>query len=100
MLSSPIAPAFAGATEARLALADAAVSVELCNIRTDPSNKEQRRPRLIPRKSPAAGETANELAATAAKPLFLTTEFDAMRKRLRRFFPSLPGEELQFITEN
>lgn len=39
-----------------------------------------------------------ELAATMAQPLFLLTEFNALRERVH-LPPALPGEELQFDTE-
>jgi len=44
----------------------------------------------------ALRKRANELAATAVKPLFMQTEFNAMRERLH-MPPALPGEEFQFI---
>ncbi len=73
-------------------------AVELYNVRTDPSEKTNVAS-ANPDKVAALQTRANELAAQAAKPLFLTTEFDAMRKRLA-MPPALPGEELQFNTEN
>jgi arylsulfatase A-like enzyme len=73
-------------------------AVELYNIKTDPSEKTNVAS-ANREKVDMLQKRANELAATAAKPLFLTTEFDAMRKRLG-VPPALPGAELEFNTEN
>ena len=72
-------------------------AVELYNLRDDVSEKTNVAA-ANPDKVAALQKRANELAATAAKPLFLTTEFDAMRKRLA-VPPALPGQELEFNTE-
>ena len=72
-------------------------AVELYNIKTDPSEKENvaaQHPEIVAKLQ----QRANELAATMAKPMILLTEFDAMRKRLA-LPPALPGEELELATE-
>ena len=72
-------------------------AIELFNIAQDPYEKSNVAA-ANPDKVAALRKRANELAATAAKPLFMQTEFDALRERLH-MPPALPGDELQF-TEN
>jgi len=72
-------------------------SVELYNIAQDPSEKTNLAAQY-PEKVAALQKRANELAATMAKPMFLQTEFDAMRKRLA-IPPALPDEEFYFDEE-
>ncbi len=72
-------------------------SVELYNIAQDPFEKNNVAA-ANPQKVADLQLRANELAAQGAKPLFLTTEFQAMRERLK-LPPSLPGEEMQFNEE-
>jgi arylsulfatase A-like enzyme len=69
-------------------------SVELYNIAQDPYEKSNVAA-ANPDKVAALQKRANELAATAAKSLFMQTEFDALRERLH-IPPALPGDELQF----
>lgn len=72
-------------------------SVELYNISQDPSEKNNLAAEN-PEKVAGLQQRANELAATAAKPLLLETEFQAMLKRLRAP-AALPGEEFEFNEE-
>lgn len=72
-------------------------SVELYNIAQDPFETKNLAA-ANPEKVASLQKRANELAATMAKPLFLTTEFQAVRERLK-LPPSLPGEEFQFDSE-
>ena len=72
-------------------------SVELYNLAEDPSEKTNVAA-ANPDKVAALQKRANELAASAAKPLFLTTEFDAIRTRMA-LPPALPGEEMMFNEE-
>ncbi|MCX5496703.1 arylsulfatase [Kaistia dalseonensis] len=68
-------------------------SVELYNIADDPYEKNDVAA-AHPDTVATLEKRANELAATAAKPLFLATEFQAMRDRLA-LPPALPKEEWQ-----
>ncbi len=72
-------------------------SVELYNIAQDPSEKKNLAAEY-PEKVAALQKRANELAAAGAKPLFLLTEFEAVKKRMG-LPPALPGEELSFDEE-
>jgi arylsulfatase A-like enzyme len=69
-------------------------AVEMYDIATDPSEKNNVAAEH-PDKVAALQERANELAATMAKPLFLETEFQALRQRAA-LPPPLPNEYLQF----
>jgi arylsulfatase A-like enzyme len=69
-------------------------AVELYNIEEDPSEKNDVAA-ANPEKVAALQRRANELAATMAKSLFLTTEFNAVRQRLS-LPPALPKEEMMF----
>ncbi len=69
-------------------------AVELYNLAQDPSEKNNLAGQN-PEKVEELQKRANELAATMAKPLFLETEFQAIRKRLA-MPPALPGEEIEF----
>jgi arylsulfatase A-like enzyme len=72
-------------------------ALELFNIAQDPSEKTN-----LAADNPALVATlqqrANELAAVMAKPLFIVTEFAALRDRLH-VPPALPGEEASFNEE-
>jgi len=72
-------------------------AVELYNIAQDPSEKNNVAAQN-PEKVAELEKRANELAATMAKPLFIQTEFDAVRKRLA-LPPALPGEDVAFDEE-
>jgi arylsulfatase A-like enzyme len=72
-------------------------AVELYNIAQDPSEKNNLAAQN-PDKVTELEKRANELAATMAKPFFIQTEFDAVRKRLA-LPPALPGEEVEFDEE-
>ncbi len=72
-------------------------AVELYNIAADPSEKANLAAQH-PDRVAALQRRASELAASMAKPMFLLTEFEAMRKRLA-VPPALPGEELYFDEE-
>jgi len=72
-------------------------AVELYNIAQDPSEKNNLAAKN-PDKVAELEKRANELAATMAKPFFIQTEFDAVRKRLA-LPPALPGEEVEFDEE-
>lgn len=72
-------------------------AVELYNIAQDPSEKNNLAAQN-PAKVTELEKRANELAATMAKPFFIQTEFDAVRKRLA-LPPALPGEEVEFDEE-
>jgi len=72
-------------------------SAELYNLAQDPSEKNNVAAQN-PEKVAELERRANELAATMAKPLFLETEFQAMRKRLA-LPPALPGDEFEFDQE-
>jgi arylsulfatase A-like enzyme len=67
-------------------------AVELYNIAQDPSEKNNVAA-ANPDKVAALQKRANELAAAQAKPLMLTTEFAAMKKRLS-LPPALPDEDM------
>jgi len=72
-------------------------SVELYNIPQDPSEKNNvadQHPDMVA----ALQKRANELAAVAAKPLYLETEFKAMLQRAK-LPPAFPGEEFEFNVE-
>ncbi len=73
-------------------------AVDLYDIRRDPSEKTNLAP-ANPDKVASLHKRANELARAVAKPLFLTTEFDAMRKRLATP-PALPSESFEFNEEH
>ncbi|HEY1271739.1 MAG TPA: arylsulfatase [Terriglobales bacterium] len=72
-------------------------AVELYNVAQDPSEKNNLAAQN-PDKVAELEKRANELAATMAKPFFIQTEFDAVRKRLA-LPPALPGEEVEFDEE-
>ena len=67
-------------------------SVELYDIAEDP-HETTNVAAGHPDKVAALEKRANELAATMAKPLFLTTEFEALKKRLS-LPPAFPAEEV------
>ena len=67
-------------------------AVELYNIAQDPYEKNNVAA-ANPDKVAALQKRANELAATMVKPLLLTTEFNALRARLK-LPPALPDVEL------
>ena len=69
-------------------------ATELYNVAEDPSEKNNVAA-AHPDKVAVLQKRANELAATMAKPLLLTTEFNAMLERLS-LPPTLPSEEMQF----
>jgi arylsulfatase A-like enzyme len=72
-------------------------SVELYNISQDPSEKDnvaEQHPDVVA----SLQKRASELAAVAAKPLYLQTEFKAMLERAK-LPPAFPGEELDFAQE-
>lgn len=71
--------------------------VELYNLADDPFEKTNLAAQY-PDKVATLQQRANELAATMAKPLFLQTEFEALKRRLA-LPPSLPAEDFQFDTE-
>ena len=73
-------------------------AVELYNIAQDPSEKTNLAAKY-PEKVAALQKRANELGAAMAKPMFLQTEFEAIRKRLATP-PALPGEDLYFDEED
>jgi arylsulfatase A-like enzyme len=73
-------------------------SVELYNIPQDPSEKNSvadQHPAMVA----ALQKRASELAAAAAKPLYLETEFKAMLRRAK-LPPAFPGEEFEFNVEH
>jgi arylsulfatase A-like enzyme len=72
-------------------------AVELYNIPQDPSEKTNLAEQN-PDKVAELQKRANELATASPKPALLMIEFDAMRKRLS-LPPALPGEEMEFDTE-
>jgi arylsulfatase A-like enzyme len=72
-------------------------SIELYNISQDPFETKNLAA-ANPEKVASLQKRANELAATMAKPLTLTTEFQAVRERLK-LPPSLPGKEFEFDDE-
>jgi arylsulfatase A-like enzyme len=72
-------------------------AAELYDVARDPSETTDLAARH-PEKVAVLQRRASELAAAMAKPLFLVTEFDAMRVRLA-MPPALPGEELYFNDE-
>jgi arylsulfatase A-like enzyme len=72
-------------------------SIELYDIRRDPSEKDNVA-MAHPDTVAALQARANALAATMARPLFLQTEFDAIRGRLH-LPPALPSEEAAFNEE-
>ena len=67
-------------------------AVELYNIARDPSEKDNVA-EANPDQVATLQKRANELAAAQAKPLMLTTEFAAMKKRLS-LPPALPDEDM------
>jgi arylsulfatase A-like enzyme len=67
-------------------------AAELYNIARDPSERNDLAA-ANPDKVAALQKRANDLAATMVKPLLLTTEFNALRQRLK-LPPALPDEEL------
>ena len=69
-------------------------TIELYNLSQDPFEKANVAA-ANPERVSALKQRAGALAATAAKPLFLQTEFAAMRERLH-LPPAFPGDELQF----
>jgi arylsulfatase A-like enzyme len=72
--------------------------VELFNIPQDPSEKTNvaaEHPEIVA----ALQKRAQELAVTAAKPLFIEREFGAMMKRINQP-PAFPGEEFEFNQEH
>ena len=72
-------------------------SVELYNIAQDPSEKNnvaEQHPDIVT----SLQKRASELAAVAAKPLYLETEFKAMLQRAK-LPPAFPGEEFEFDQE-
>ena len=73
-------------------------SVELFNIPQDPSEKNNLAAQS-PEKVAALQKRANDLAAQAAKPLFLVTEFQEIMKRIA-VPAALPGEEFEFNEDN
>jgi len=73
-------------------------SVELFNIPQDPSEKNNLAAQN-PDKVAAIQKRANDLAAQAAKPLFLVTEFQEVMKRIA-VPAALPGEEFEFNEDN
>ena len=73
-------------------------AVDLYDIRRDPPEKTNLAS-ANPDKVASLHKRANELARAVAKPLFLTTEFDAMRKRLAAP-PALPSESFEFNEEH
>jgi arylsulfatase A-like enzyme len=72
-------------------------SVELYNIPQDPSEKTNLAAQNS-EKVAALQKRANQLAAAAAKPLFLETEFQALLKRIAAP-AAFPGEEYEFDEE-
>jgi arylsulfatase A-like enzyme len=73
-------------------------SAELYNVPKDPSEKDDvagQHPDIVA----ALQRRAEELAVSAAKPLYLETEFNAMLQRAK-LPPALPGEEFDFNQEN
>jgi len=71
--------------------------VELYNIPQDPSEKNNLAAQK-PKKVAELQKRANELAAVAAKPLFLETEFKAMLQRIAAP-AAFPGEEFELNEE-
>ena len=72
-------------------------SVELYDVRLDPSEKNN----VAAEHSETVAslqQRINELAATMAKPMFLETEFQALRERVG-LPPALPNEQLEFNDE-
>ncbi len=69
-------------------------AIELYNLAQDPAEKSNVAA-ANPDRVSALKKRAGDLALTAAKPLFLQTEFAAMRERLH-MPPAFPGDELQF----
>ena len=72
-------------------------AAELYNIAQDPSEKNNLAA-SNPEEVAALQKRANELAAAAAKPLFLVTEFQAILQRIAAP-AALPGEEFEFNEE-
>jgi len=72
-------------------------AVELYNVAKDPSEKHDLAAEN-PEKVAELQKRANELAAVAAKPMLLETEFSAIRERLA-LPPALPTEEFELNTE-
>lgn len=72
-------------------------SLELYNIPRDPSEKTNLAAQN-PEKVAALQKRANELAGSAAKPLFLETEFQALLKRIAAP-AAFPDEEFEFNEE-
>lgn len=73
-------------------------AVELYNIAGDPSESKNVATDH-PDRVAALQRRVNELASAMVKPLFLQTEFDAMRKRFA-MPPALPGEEFEFTDDD
>jgi len=73
-------------------------SSELYNIPNDPSEKNNLAAQN-PDRVASLQKRANELAATAAKPLFLETEFRALLQRIAAP-AAFPGEEYEFNEEH
>ena len=72
-------------------------SIELYDIRQDPSEKHnvaEEHPDIVANLQ----KRVIELAAAAAKPLYMETEFKAMQQRAK-LPPAFPGEEFQFDQE-
>jgi arylsulfatase A-like enzyme len=69
-------------------------AIELYNLAKDPFEKANVAA-ANPERVSALKKRVGDLAATAAKPLFLQTEFAAMRERLH-LPPAFPADELQF----
>jgi len=72
-------------------------SVELFNIPQDPSEKHnvaEQHPEIVA----ALQKRAIELSAAAAKPLYMETEFNAMKQRAK-LPPAFPGEEFELNEE-
>ena len=73
-------------------------SVELYDLAKDPSEKNNlaaQNPQIVTKLQ----NRANDLAAQAAKPLFLVTELHAVMKRIA-VPAALPGEEFEFNEDN
>jgi arylsulfatase A-like enzyme len=71
-------------------------AVELYNLAEDPSEAKNVAADH-PDRAAALQRRANELASVMVKPLFLQTEFEAMRQRFA-MPPALPGEEYDFTS--
>ncbi len=71
--------------------------IELYNLAQDP-HETNNVAASNPERVAALQKRVNELATSAAKSLFMQTEFDALRKRLH-MPPALPGDELLFVED-